>query len=69
MPDGTQDPNTDRQTVTVEETAKRLGIGRNTAYDAVRRGDIPSIRIGRRVVVPVAVLERMLTGEATDASV
>lgn len=43
-------------TLTVEQTAALLGIGRTAAYDAVRRGEIPSLRIGRRVLVPVAKL-------------
>ena len=53
-----------RATLTVDEAALRLGIGRNAAYDAVKCGEIPSIRIGRRLLVPVAALERMLAGEA-----
>ncbi len=47
-------------TITVEEMADALGIGRTGAYDAVRRGDLPSIRIGRRIVVPVAELRRLV---------
>ena len=50
-------------TATVAETAKRLGIGKNAAYEAVRRGEIPYIRIGKRILVPVAALERLLRGE------
>jgi excisionase family DNA binding protein len=46
--------------IPVPEAAKLLGIGRNTAYEAVARGEIPSIRIGRRLLVPVAALERFL---------
>lgn len=49
-----------RATITVEEAARVLGISRGSAYEAVRRGDIPTIRIGRRLIVPVAALERML---------
>jgi len=49
-----------RLTLTVEEAAAMLGISRAFAYEAVRRGDIPSIRIGRRVLVPQAALSRML---------
>ena len=56
-----QAENTTKDTITVEETAKRLGIGRNTAYEAVKRGDIPSIRIGRRILVPTKALERKLS--------
>jgi len=55
-----------RATLTVDEAALRLGIGRNAAYDAVKRGEIPSIRIGRRLLVPVAALERMLAGEVAQ---
>ena len=54
--------NVSRMTITVTETAKRLGIGRNTAYDAVRRGEIPTIRIGKRILVPVSALDRLLNG-------
>ena len=53
--------NKSRATITVEEMAIRLGIGRNTAYQAVRTGEIPSIRIGRRILVPVAAFEKMLS--------
>ena len=55
----------EKQVFTVEEVAARLRIGRGTAYDAVRRGEIPVIRIGRRLLVPRAALARMLAA-ATD---
>ncbi len=48
-------------TYSVEEAARVLGIGRNGAYEAVRRGDIPSIRIGKRYLIPKAALERLLS--------
>lgn len=51
---------TDRQTVTVEEAARALGIGRGTAYEAVRRGEIPAIRLGKRLVVPKQAIEQLL---------
>lgn len=51
-----------RLTLTVEEAAQALGISRAFAYEAVARGDIPSIRIGRRVLVPKVALERMVNG-------
>jgi excisionase family DNA binding protein len=47
-------------TYTVEEAAKLLRIGRNQAYDAARTGTLPSIKIGKRILVPRAALERML---------
>ena len=49
-----------RLTMTVPEVAKVLGIGKNQAYEAVRRGDIPCIRIGKRILVPTRALERLL---------
>lgn len=48
-------------TITVPEAARRLGIGRNLAYEAVKRGEIPSIQIGRRILVSLSALERMLS--------
>lgn len=47
-------------TLTVTETAKVLGIGRASAYEAVRQGQIPSLRIGNRIVVPRAKLTELL---------
>jgi excisionase family DNA binding protein len=52
-----------RTTLTVEETAKLLGISRGLAFQAVRRGDIPAIRIGRRILVPLTRLQALLDGE------
>jgi excisionase family DNA binding protein len=45
-----------RATLTVEQTAKLLGLGRTAAYDAARRGELPTRRLGRRLVVPVPAL-------------
>jgi excisionase family DNA binding protein len=53
----------ERLTMTVEEVAKALGISRAFAYEAVHRGDIPHIRIGRRMLVPRAALARVLASE------
>ena len=47
-------------TVSVDEAARLLGCARNTAYEAVARGDLPSIRLGRKIRVPRVALERML---------
>ncbi len=53
-----------RQTYSIDEVAKLLGIGRNSAYEGARRGDFPTIKVGGRIVVPKAALDRMLGGEA-----
>lgn len=49
-----------RLTLTVAEAGEALGLSRCGAYEAVSRGEIPSVRIGRRILVPRAALERML---------
>ncbi|HMS47714.1 MAG: helix-turn-helix domain-containing protein [Candidatus Microthrix subdominans] len=46
----------DRLTVTVEEAASLLSLGRTAAYEAARRGEIPTRRLGRRLIVPVPAL-------------
>jgi excisionase family DNA binding protein len=47
-------------TLTVEEAARALGINRNAAYAAVHNGELPAIRVGRRLLVPKAAFQRML---------
>ena len=49
-----------RATYTVPEAGKKLGIGKNSAYEAAHTGQIPTIRVGRRLLVPRAALDRML---------
>jgi excisionase family DNA binding protein len=49
-----------RLTMSVEEAATVLGISRTFAYEAVARGEIPCIRIGRRILVPRFTLNRLL---------
>ena len=53
----------ERLTLSVEEAAHVLGIGRGLAYEMARTGRIPVIRMGRRMVVPRAQLEAMLAPE------
>lgn len=57
-----------RKALTVDEAAYELGISRNVAYTAVRNGEIPSIRIGKRIIIPRAAFERMLEGTPADAA-
>lgn len=45
-----------KATITVEQTAQLLGLGRTAAYDAARRGELPTRRLGRRLLVPVPAL-------------
>jgi excisionase family DNA binding protein len=53
----------ERLTVTVAQAAVMLGISRTSAYERVRRGEIPTVRLGRRLLVPKARLLAMLEGE------
>lgn len=52
----------DRATVSVPEAGSLLGLSRNSAYAAANRGDIPTISIGGRKVVPAARLLVLLEG-------
>lgn len=54
--------NDEKLVYTVEEAGALLDLGRSGAYDAVRRGDLPTIRIGRRILVPKEALDRMQAG-------
>jgi excisionase family DNA binding protein len=47
-------------TMTIPEVAEMLGIGRNQAYEAARTGQIPTIRIGKRLIVSRQALENKL---------
>jgi excisionase family DNA binding protein len=40
--------------------AKALGLSRVGIYEAVKRGEIPAIRIGRRIIIPAHVARRLL---------
>lgn len=48
-------------TYSVDEAAAVLGIGRGSAYEAIAQGKIPHLRFGRKIVVPRAALERLLS--------
>lgn len=59
-----------RRTMPVPEAgAKYFGLSRNAAYEAARRGEIPTIRIGRKLLALVAPLERMVSGEGSRDAV
>lgn len=61
LPDAKDEP-----TISVEQSADVLGISRASAYQAAKRGEIPTLRFGRRVRVPTALLAAML-GQSQDA--
>jgi len=47
-------------TITVEQAGRLLGISRALAYELVRRGELPALRLGRRLVVPADAIDAML---------
>lgn len=49
--------------LTVNEAAAYLRISRSLAFTAVRDGTLPSLRIGRRILVPRRQLEALLDGQ------
>jgi len=54
-------------TVKVEEAARILGIGRQTAYELAAQGKLPgALRLGRRWVVSLKTLNAFLEGGASD---
>jgi len=57
----------ERLTIDIPECARLLGISRGTAYTLAAEGKLPTIRLGRRLVVPRAALEKMLA-EVGNAS-
>ena len=50
----------ERLTYSVDEAAVLLGVSRSLAYECIQRGEIPSIRFGRRVLVPRVAIEVLL---------
>jgi excisionase family DNA binding protein len=52
--------NEERATLTVSEAARLLGISRNSAYQGIMTGEIPHIKIGRRILVPKVALMKLL---------
>jgi excisionase family DNA binding protein len=52
-------------TVSVVDAAELLGISRAFAYELVARGELPSVRLGRRVVIPRRALEALVEQPGT----
>jgi hypothetical protein len=67
--DGRDDMEADApKTLSVPEAGKRyFDLGKNASYDAARRGEIPVIKIGSRLRVPIVALERMLARAGNKA--
>lgn len=61
------DENVEIATMSVEEAGRILGIGRGSAYRAARKGEIPTIRLGRRLLVPIAGLQALLGAKGDES--
>jgi excisionase family DNA binding protein len=57
---GAAAPPIERRTLTIEEAGQVLGLSRNTAYGLAKNGQLPTIRLGRRLLVPKAALDSLL---------
>lgn len=57
---------TDALLLSVRDAAKRLSIGRDTAYRLVRSGRLRSVEIGRRHLIPVNELEAFVARETSN---
>ena len=56
------------KTLSVPQAGREyFDLGRNAAYEAAKRGDLPVIKIGRKLRVPIVALERMLNGAGQQA--
>lgn len=52
--------------LSVDETVRLLGVSRNMVYEAIRQNRITAIRLGRRMLVPRAALEQLLSGNVDN---
>jgi excisionase family DNA binding protein len=59
----------ERRTCTVTEAAAALGISRTSAYERVRAGELPALRLGRRIVITRHALEELLGAPILDPKV
>lgn len=56
----------DKLAISVSEAGKLLGIGRASAFRAAKRGDLPIVQIGKRKLVSVAGLKRMMDNAGNE---
>ena len=54
------------QTISARDLAALLGLDRKTVYEGARRGEIPSIRVGRRILFPRAAIETWLSAQGSS---
>ena len=55
----------ERQLLRIAEAAEVLGIGRTRAYELTRKGEIPSIRVGKCVRIPIGALKAWIEAKVS----
>jgi excisionase family DNA binding protein len=55
-------------TYSVPEAGRRVGLGKNASYDAARRGELPTLKFGRKLRVPRVAFEKMLASPNTEGA-
>ena len=58
----------DREYLSVKEFKDRLGVSRNLIYEQVRKGGLPSVRLGGRILIPVDALELLMQRQEQQES-
>lgn len=53
----------ERITLTVREAAEIAGLGKNTMYEAIKRGDFPFYRVGKRILIARSAFFKILNGD------
>ena len=61
--------NSERLTYDVKSAAKLLGLSKNSAYQACLTGEIPHLKIGKRILIPRVALERLLAQAGKPLSI
>ncbi|MEM7154169.1 MAG: helix-turn-helix domain-containing protein [Myxococcota bacterium] len=59
----------DRRTITARELAALLGLDRKTVYEGAARGEIPSVRVGRRILFSVAAIDAWLSDPSSGSGI
>ena len=61
MQDSTDQPEHERYTTSIPKAGKKyFGIGRSASYEAAKRGEIPTVNIGRKKLASIPAIERKI---------
>ena len=56
----------EKKVMSIREVSQALGIGRSLTFKLINSGEIQSIRLGRRILVPVSALEKITSGQNNE---